>query len=155
MKLSDVPKHITELNPPWFHHVLSRVHGEHSSNADIKPLFHLDYYDGPLSGIFKCFDRVFYAKVVYADDRKYWVAWELTPEQAEIELANYALFQKHVGTHTDYSIDEEGEVSRQIDATRPQAEWDLFYKAEKKRIDYDAIEATDFFGVLLNPFRSW
>jgi hypothetical protein len=155
VKLSDVPKHITELNPPWFSHVLSRVHGEHSSNADIKPLFHLDYYDGPLSGIFKCFDRVFYAKVVYADDRKYWVAWELTPEQAEIELANHALFQKHVGTHTDYSIDDEGEVSRQIGATRPQAEWDLFYKAEKKRIDYAAIEATDFFGVLLNPFRSW
>jgi hypothetical protein len=155
MKLSDIPKHITELNPPWFSHVFSRVHGQHASIEDIKPLFHLDYYDGPLSGIFKCFDRVFYAKVVYAEDRKYWVAWELTPEQAEIELANHALFQKHVGTHTDYSIDDEGEVSRQIGATRPQAEWDKFYKAEKKRIDYAAIKATDFFGVLLNPFRSW
>jgi len=98
---------------------------------------------------------VFYCKAVYADDRKYWVAWELTPEQAGFELAAHALFQHHVGTHTDYSIDEEGEVSRQVGATRPREEWDLFYKAKKKRVDYAAIEATDFFGVLLNPFRSW
>jgi hypothetical protein len=155
MKLSDVPPHITELSPPWFSHVHTRVHGQHSHIDDVKPLFHLDYYDGPLSGIVKCFDRHYYVKAVYPEDRKYWVAWELTPEQAEIELANHALFQQHVGTHTDYAIDDEGEVSRKVGATRPQEEWDLFYKAKKKRIDYKAIEATDFFGVLLNPFRSW
>jgi hypothetical protein len=155
VKLSDVPPHITELNPPWFSHVFSRVHGQRAQIGDVKPLFHLDYYDGPLSGIVKCFERVFYCKAVYADDRKYWVAWELTPEQAGYELAAHALFQHHVGTHTDYSIDEEGEVSRQVGATRPREEWDLFYKAKKKRVDYKKIEATDFFGVLLNPFRSW
>ena len=155
MKLSDIPPHIADLSPPWFHHVISKMSGRHSDNEDVKPLFHLNYYDGPLSGIVKCFDRHYYVKAVYPEDRKYWVAWELTPAQAEIELAAHALFQEHVGTHTDYAIDAEGEVSRKVGATRPQEEWDLFYKAKKKRIDYKAIEATDFFGVLLNPFRSW
>ena len=51
MKLSDVPPHITELSPPWFSHVHTRVHGQHSHIDDVKPLFHLVYYDGPLSGI--------------------------------------------------------------------------------------------------------
>ena len=155
MKLSDIPPHIADLSPPWFHHVTNKMCGRHSCSEDVKPLFHLDYYDGPLSGIFICFDRVFYAKAVYPDDRKYWVAWELTPEQATIVSDNHTLFQEHVGTHTDYSIDDEGEVGRQIGTTRPQAEWDKFYKAEKKRVDYKAIEAEPFFGVLLNPFRSW
>jgi hypothetical protein len=155
VKLSDIPPHIADLSPPWFHHVISKMSGRHSDNEDVKPLFHLNYYDGPLSGIVKCFDRHYYVKAVYPEDRKYWVAWELTPAQAEIELAAHALFQEHVGTHTDYAIDAEGEVSRKVGATRPQEEWDLFYKAKKKRIDYKAIEATDFFGVLLNPFRSW
>jgi len=154
MKLSDIPKHVTELSPPWFHRMLSRD-GQHSNVWDVKPLFHLDYYDGPLSGLFECFGRVFYCKAIYAEDRKYWVAWELTPEQAEIELANHALFQEHVGTHTDYSIDEEGEVTHQVGATRPRSEWEKFYKAERKRLDYKAIEAKPFFGVLLNPFLSW
>ncbi len=47
------------------------------------------------------------------------------------------------------------DIPKHVTELSPQAEWDLFYKAKKKRVDYAAIEATDFFGVLLNPFRSW
>jgi hypothetical protein len=148
MKLSDVPPHITGLNPPWFHHIYS------VDSVDIKPLFHLDYYDGPLSGIFRCLDKVFYTKAVYAADRKWWVAWELSSEQSTAILDNHALFQKHVGTHTDYFIDDEGEVSRQVGAVRPQVEWEKF-DSNRKQIDFEEIEKKPFVGVLRNPFRSW
>ena len=150
MKLSDIPPHITDLNPPWFHHAV-----KHSDSVDVKPLFHLCYYDGPLSCIFRCLDKVYYAKAVYAEDRKYWVAWELSSEQSTTILDNHALFQEHVGTHTDYFIDDEGEVGRQVGAARPQAEWNKFYKAERKQVDFGELEKEPFLGVLLNPFRSW
>ena len=152
MKLTDIPPHITEIDPPWFFH---KVHdGEFQEK--IIPICHLNYYDGPLSGLFKYNDKYFYCKSVYDDERTYWASWELTEEETKIELDRHELFCKYVGTHNSYYLNSEGDYVRNIGATKPQETWDLFYKnKELPELNIKEIESRDIFGILLNPFRSW
>lgn len=152
MKLTDIPPHVTELNPPWFFH---KVHdGDFQEN--IIPLFHAAYYDGPLSGYFKYNDKYFYAKAIYEEDRKYWASWELTPEEIKIALDRHDLFCKYVGEHNKYYLNEEGDWVRDLGKVKPRETHDLFYKnTELPTVNVKAIEDRDIFGILLNPFRSW
>lgn len=159
MKLSDVPKHITEIpgHPPYFWTAYKAAYGEWPKEEEITPLWHLSYYDGPLSGIVVCRGRNFYVKHVYEEDRMWWAAWDLTPDEWARESARHKLFEEHVGTHTNYSENADGEWTRKIGTTKPQSEWDNFYKNPNiPKIDYAAeVEIRDMFAILRNPFRSW
>lgn len=158
MKLSDVPPHITEMpnHPPYFWTAYKTAYGEWPQQEEIIPLWHLDYYDGPLSGVVECKGRHFYVRHVYYDDRKWWVAWELTPDEWARELARHEAFEKYVGTHTSYKQNAEGEWNREH-AVKPEAEWRKFYDdKEMPKVDHQKeVETRDIFGLLMNPFRSW
>lgn len=152
MKLTDIPPHVTKLNPPWFSQKAHNV----SFQEEIVPLFHSEYHDGPLAGYFKYNDKYFYTKAIYNEDRKYWASWELTAEEVKTALGRHELFCKYVGEHLNYYLNEEGDWARDLDKVKPEQTWDLFYKnKELPTVDIKAIEERDIFGVLLNPFRSW
>lgn len=155
MKLSDFPEHFTKT-APWFSTAYVRKYGK-VVDDDIKPLFHTGYYDGPLSGIVKCHDEYFYVKAVYEEDRKYWVAWELSEEEKETALTNHKLFQTHVGYHTDYYEDDSGEFHRVVGKDlQPHSEWHKYYdNKEKPTLDINKIISRDIFAVLRNPFVNW
>lgn len=160
MKLTDIPPHVTQIDPPWFNHEFFKKYGQHPGNDppdfdDVEPCFHLSYYDGPLSGIFRFGGHYFYARCIYDLDRQWWAAWELTEEETSATLHRHDQFQKHVGTHTSYAKDDNGNIRRDLASVRPQEEWDAFYKNENlPKVDYDAIMQRDIFGILKNPFRS-
>lgn len=159
MKLSDVPPHITEVKarPPYFWHAYKAAYGEWPMEEEITPLWHLSYYDGPLSGIVACRGRHFYVRHVYYDDRMWWVAYALTDEEWETESARHKAFEAHVGTHTNYSENADGEWVQNIGATKPESEWPHFYKnPDIPKVNYERIEIErEMFAVLRNPFRSW
>lgn len=152
MKLSDIPPHVTHINPPWFFH---KVH-DGNFQEEIVPLFHSEYYDGPLSGYFKYKDKHFYAKAIYEEDRKYWASWELTEEETKTALDRHDLFCKYVGTHCSYKLNEQGDYIRNLGAVKPREMHSMFYKnKELPTVDVKVIENRDIFGVLLNPFMRW
>lgn len=157
MKLSDIPKHIVELKPPWFRQEFGKKYStEKNFELDIEPFFHMDYYDGPLSGVFRYGGRYFYAKSVYGDDRCWWAVWEMTDEETEAELANHRLFEENVGGHTTYVKDEEGCYRRNLGLVKPRETWDNYYKnKDKPSADFEAIEKRDIFGIVENPFRPY
>jgi hypothetical protein len=152
MKLSDIPPHVTDINPPWF---FQKVYSE-GNQDDVIPLFHNHYYDGPLSGYFKHQDRYFFAKAIYPEDRKYWASWELTEEEKKAALDRHDLFCKYVGEHTSYFLDENENWSRNLEKVQPPDMWDGFYKNPNvPTVDIESIENREIFGILLNPFKSW
>ncbi len=152
MKLSDIPPHVTEINPPYFLHKMHNGRYE----EDIVPIFHNHYYDGPLSGYFKYQDRYFYAKAIYEQDRKYWASWELTEEEKKAVLDRHELFCKYVGEHTSYFLDENEEWTRDLEKVKPPDTWDSFYKnPDVPTVNIKAIEDREIFGILLNPFKNW
>lgn len=161
MKLSDIPKHVTELDPPWFGHQFKKKYLKYPGNEppnfeDVEPCFHLKYYDGPLSGIAKFDGHYFYVKCIYDEDRKWWASWELTPEERTSVLENNRLFEEHVGSHNSYIKNENEDFVRNLDLVKPQESWDKFYKnANKPKVDYDSIEQRDIFGILRNPFWNY
>lgn len=158
MKLTDIPKHVIELpNVPFFFREFYRIHKISIDELeDIKPLYHLDYWVGPLSGIFECKGHIFYGKAVYYMDRQYWACWELNKEQQEIRFARYKLFQENVGEHTDYEYDEENGWKRTLGkGLKPRELSDNFYKNKDiPDIDYDDLTKGDIFGIVHNPFRN-
>jgi hypothetical protein len=157
MKLSDIPPHVTDINPPWFSHKFSAKYGEFPDYfCDMEPQFHLNYYDGPLSGIFKCKGHFYYGKAIYEEDRKFWAAWELSEQELSNILERHKLFQEYVGMHTDYTQDENGDWHRDLGKTKPREGQERFYKNDSlPKIDLDAIHAREIFGILWNPFANW
>lgn len=158
MKLTDIPKHITEISPPYFFRTFYAKYGISVDDfMDIKPLFHISYWDGPESGIIECKGHYFYAKCLYERERTFWACWELTDKQKETIFNRHKLFQDNVGTHTDYHYNEEKEMwVRNIGETRPEENWAKFYKnPDVPEQDYGEITSGDIFAILHNPFRSW
>lgn len=157
MKLTDIPRHVTEINPPWFAHEFSKKWGTFPDYfIDMEPQFHLDYYDGPLSGIFKCQGQTFYGKAIYDEERKFWAAWELTEKELSDILERHKAFQEYVGTHTTYKKDENGDWYRSLGEVKPREGMDRFYKnPDLPKTDFRAIVERDIFGILWNPFKNW
>jgi hypothetical protein len=154
MKLTDIPPHITDLRPPWFPHKFHEKYKISCDYDDVEPYFHLNYYDGPLSGIARCKDKYFYCQAIYDEDRHFWASWELTEEELKNVLARYEEFCKWVGDHTTYKQDEEGNWFREM-GTKSREGMDNFYKNENlPKIDLAAIQSRDIFGILFNPFRN-
>lgn len=91
-------------------------------------LYHANYYDGPRSGAMQTGEgKRFWFDVHPDSDRAgegYWyLLYDLTEQEWEIETARQDLFRKYVGTHNDY--DENGR--RDIGAVQPKVQWDKFY----------------------------
>lgn len=115
---------------------------------DVKYLWHFDYYDGALSGLailndqkiwFLSFEQYKWTEEDMARTDKEWeppwyrryVVLQLQPEEIAQLETTHSLFQKHVGTHTDYP--REGKV-------KSRGEMDLFYKRNKSKelqVDFD------------------
>lgn len=157
MKLTDILPHVTEIDPPWFFREYYKKYKVHEDDLeDIIPLYNIDYYDGPLSGMFKVHDNYFYGKAIYGEDRKWWACWELAEDELTRELAGHKLFQQYVGTHTDYYKDADDNWTRNIGTCKPRESCDIYYNMkDKPRVDYEEIESREIFGVLRNPFRNW
>lgn len=121
------------------------------AESDIRLLWHMSYYDGPLDGIllykgkmhrFQIFqplrvdevkDRIDPYDVLWNDHYVRYLIIELTSEQIAEEEYWHRLFQQKVGTHTDY--DETGR--RTIGATRPRELWNEFYELYQARKPMD------------------
>lgn len=157
MKLTDIPPHVTNLNPPWFHQEYYKKYNSSIDEfIDAVPLYHLNYYDGPLSGIIKVGDHHFYVSSIYGEERKWWAAWELTEEELTKEQERHKLFQQYVGTHTDYHQDENEDWIRDVGTCKPRESCDIYYKMQDKpRVDYKEIESREIFAILRNPFWNW
>lgn len=159
MKLSEIPPHVTEVegHPESFWTAYKAAYGEWPDGEEIKPLWSLNYYDGPLSGIVACRGRHFYVKALYFDDRCWWAAWALTDEEWERTLARHKAFEEHVGLHTNYYEDDNGNLKRDVGTVKPQEEWDKFYKnPDIPEVGFGGIETDrEIFAVLRNPFRNW
>lgn len=137
MKMSDIPE-------AWFENQ-KMIYG-------LKPICHLDYWDGPLSAL--CVDDVgeyWYVECPYLDTREIWCAWKLTPEQTTYELEKHNAFCKYVGTHTNY--DTEGQRLNPTLAEQPPREnWDKYFKDPKwSDINQPQYHDRDFDGVCVNP----
>jgi len=157
MKLSDIPPHITDIDPPYFFKSYYEKYKTPMQELVVKPQYHIDYYDGPLSGIFKVHDNYFYGKAVYPEDRKYWAVWELTEEELTTELARHKLFQQYVGMHIDYHLDEDENWKTDITKVNPDKdEWRKFYDDKTiPTVNYHAVESREIFGIMHNPFYNW
>jgi len=158
MKLSDIPKHVTEMDPPWFSQEFGKKYGydSHLKYEEVTPVFHLDYYDGPLSGIVIFGGHHFYVESIYFEDKCWWASWELTPQELQTALENNRIFEENVGSHTRYFRDEEGDLQRDLSLVKPQETWGNYYKNDQvPKVDYNAVKEREIFGILHNPFRSW
>lgn len=157
MKLSDIPPHVLQVDPPLFFREYTRKFGYDIEYPEdnIVPLFHLGYYDGPYTGIFKCGEVHFYARALYPDeDRSFWACWELSPSDKEMVLERHKSFQENVGLHTDYVLDDDDYwVVNHVGPVRDKSLWDNFYKNALSAPDWKDYESRPFFSVVKNPFR--
>lgn len=113
---------------------------ERITRADVTYLYHLAYWDGPLSGAclwrgerfrFECVadelvptgGRDEDGDPEYDSVRTFHLV-RLTPEEWAAEDERHALFREHVGTHTDYDPVTQ---RRAVGAVKPEAEWAKFY----------------------------
>lgn len=91
-------------------------------------LYHSNYYDGPISGamLAETGERYWFDAHPDADpyNTGYWyLLYELTPDEWELETRRHDLFRRYVGTHCDY--DENGR--RNLGGVNRSGEHDKFY----------------------------
>lgn len=158
MKYSNIPPHVTELDYPMFWKSFQDTFKKSIDEyMDIIPLFHLDYYDGPLSGIIRCSDEYFYAHHIYERERTWWVTYHLSHEERDRVLERNRIFCEHVGNHTNYIQNELEDWVRVVGDTKPQDQWDGFYKNPNlpRGISWEDVKDREIFGVIRNPFMVW
>ena len=154
MKLEDIPVHVTDLKIPWFTHACSKKFKTNTEEWEVTPLFHLNYWGGPLSGMIKYCNQMFYAVSIYHEDRCFWAAFELTEEEKKNIMIRHQSFVDNVGDHTVYFKDANGEWTRKLASNKPQGQWKNFYDDKTLPVvDYKEIISRDIFGILENPFR--
>jgi hypothetical protein len=110
--------------------------------ADVRFLWHLAYWDGPLSGICQYRDRPHYFCTADQEEatidqrpRPYFLV-ELRVDQVEELRRQHEVFRRYVGTHTDYLTD--GSPSSGI--VRRRNLWSRFYDQSKT---WAAIDLSD------------
>jgi hypothetical protein len=107
--------------------------------AEVRLLWHADYWDGARSGMLRYRGESCWFEVIAEndDDAAGWYRWfavlRLSPEQHAEELRWHELFQRCVGTHTDY--DEAGQ--RPVGALQPRERWAEFYETYRQRTPPD------------------
>ena len=158
MKFIDIPPHVTELDPPppFFWNEIRKKYNIDHDEEGIVPLYHLNYYDGPLSAMIRCGDKYFYSEVIYYMERIWWASWELTEDELQLITARHKLFQDNVGMHTDYFQDAEGNWTTTLGCDKPVEMHDNYYKnTTLPEVDYRKITEREIFGVHYSPFRGW
>lgn len=117
--------------------------------ADVRLLWHHDFWDGPVSGMVLYRGALCWCQMVAENDadagdwyRRFAVI-RLSDEQQTEEQRWHELFREKVGRHTDY--DEEGQ--RLIGGLEPRDQWPAFYDAYRERTppDFSANEVMGWF----------
>lgn len=107
--------------------------------AEVRLLWHADYYDGPKSGMLvyrgeECwFEVIDECEDPDADWYRRFVILRLSAEQLAEEKRWHELFREKVGGHTDY--DDRGK--RQVGLLHPEEKWKEFYDAYRERTPPD------------------
>mgnify|MGYP007046938967 CR=1 FL=1 len=156
MKITDLPPLFIDGDYPEFSAAISALAAlpgsKYAGDPEIVPKFHLAYHDGPITAVCTCRGVYFYGHAAYDSWRTYWAFWELTDEEVALLLADHALFEKHVGSHTTYVMDDHGDFVRGV-CDKPMDEWAAYYDAkDMKRVNTRAITERDIFGIARNPF---
>jgi hypothetical protein len=119
---------------------------ERIQRSDVTYLYHIDYYDGPMSGAclwrgqryrFECVNEEFRPTGQPDEDGDECVESvrtfnlvELTPEEWALEDERRALFRECVGTHCEYDPVTQ---RRTVGALKPRSDWHRFYEVYKNR----------------------
>ena len=143
MKFNDIPPHISDILP--------RV----GDDENVVPLFHLDYYDGVLTGIITIADEHYLALVPYYNCRDVCLVFKLNPDETDQFLKNHKAFQEYVGYHTDYFKNASEDYVRYHGMSlKPVTEWDKFYKNPEYQKDTqeDILQNREIDGWTPNPF---
>jgi hypothetical protein len=107
----------------------------------VQILWHIDYWDGPLSGIASYMGKNYWFEVIDPDaEPRAAILRSLTDAELAAEQQRHTLFVQNVGNHTDY--DSAGK--RSVGALRPSSTWDRYYKsamatAERPRYDENPV----------------
>jgi hypothetical protein len=107
--------------------------------AEVRLLWHADFWDGPKSGMLVYRGERHWFEVVAEreDDAEGWyrrfAVIRLAPDQLAEELRWHELFREKVGVHTDY--DERGR--RPVGSLQPRERWPEFYDAVRQRTPAD------------------
>ncbi len=117
---------------------------------DVRFLWHVDYWDGPRSGVLEYRGERCWFQVVAENEEdapqwyRHFVIVRMSAKQLAEEERWHELFRQHVGVHTDY--DESGR-ERPIGALRPRAQWHHFYDAaaQRTRLDLSGNEVLGWF----------
>jgi hypothetical protein len=117
--------------------------------AEVRLLWHADYWDGPRSGMLLYDGKEFWYEVV-AESEDEAAGWyrrsavlRLSPEQHAEEWRWHELFRRCVGGHTDYEESGEQPVAR----PQPQDRWAEFSDAYRQRTppDFSGCEVLGWF----------
>jgi hypothetical protein len=117
--------------------------------ANLRLLWHDDYWDGPRSGMLLYHGEECWFEVVAEseDDAAVWyrrfAVLRLSPEQHAEESRWHELFRRCVGHHTDY--DQSGQLP--VGALQPRERWAEFYDAYRQRVppDFSGCEVIGWF----------
>lgn len=148
MILSDIPPHVTEINPPYFTDSVGKTLSDEKNKeievSDyIEPLHALDFWDGPLSGIVYCLGSYYFCKAIYVADRKYWASWLLSDEQSKEAMQNHSLWvNSHEHNQTCTNFCKTLHIKDPILSHPSQTYFDFLKTIDDKEI----------FGILENPF---
>jgi len=113
-------------------------------NRDFKVLWHCNFWDGPLSGVMMFEGREHWFETLLEGPVGFNLEGEvlmgrvyaivlLTDEQIARLRSDHEDFQRHVGTHTDYTYAEDGSRSRAIGAVRKDWEKSGYFERAKTR----------------------
>lgn len=117
--------------------------------ADVRLLWHDDFWDGPLSGMLMHRGQECWFQMIAEneDEAPGWyrrfAVLQLSPEQHAEEHRWHMHFQRCVGGHCDYQ--EDG--SRPVGTARHREQWAEFYDAYQQRAprDFSACEVIGWF----------
>lgn len=116
--------------------------------AEVRLLWHADFWAGPLSGMLthqgreRWFVRVAESEGEASGWYRRFVVLSLSAEQHAEESRWHDLFRRCVGGHTDYDEDE-----REIGDVLPRERWAEFYDAYRGRVpgDFSGCEVIGWF----------
>ena len=123
--------------------------GIHLWELEMKMLWHVDFYDGPLAGAVLHEGRIhwFRCKDWYPSDKRQFEILALSDEEIAAESDNHALFVKYVGSHCDYDQNN----NRCVGLTSPGQEWETFYRLPKLQRPYSKVVAEVSEEELMRP----
>ena len=109
----------------------------------IRPLWHLYYWDGPISGVCLFNRQMCYFHEAYElkDGHRRYFVYYLSKEECLIQFEKHKCFQENVGKHTDYNA-----LGKRILGCLPRETHHFYYdrypSAEYRKPTYDKLVGT-------------